>query len=156
MTEPEQPAPGDSQHTIADASHQSDPGVPPETNSGVSHGTSSAVPYQTDPGASYITDSSATPHTDPDIRRRRLLFRATHRGTFENDLMIGAFVRAHLANLTEPDLDALESVMEMPDTDLADWLTGRVPIPPEEATPMLHRMREFLTPKRRGTGGVQT
>ena len=37
--------------------------------------------------------------TDPesaalDNRRRRLLFRATHRGTYENDLMIGGFVRA--------------------------------------------------------------
>ena len=82
---------------------------------------------------------------DPDIRRRRLLFRSTHRGTFENDLMIGGFVRAHLAVLTEAELDALEAVMEMPDTDLADWLTGRVPIPPEEATPMLRRMRDFQT-----------
>ena len=86
----------------------------------------------------------ATHHPDPDTRRRRLLFRATHRGTFENDLMIGGFVRAHLASLTETDLDALELVMEMPDTDLADWLTGRVPIPPEEETPMLRRMRDFL------------
>jgi antitoxin CptB len=86
---------------------------------------------------------NASHRADPDIRRRRLLFRSTHRGTFENDLMIGGFVRAHLAVLTEADLDALEVVMEMPDTDLADWLTGRVPIPPEEATPMLRRMRDF-------------
>jgi len=78
------------------------------------------------------------------MRRRRLLFRATHRGTFENDLMIGGFVRAHLETLTEADLDALETVMEMPDTDLAEWLTGREPIPPEEDTPMLRRMRDFM------------
>jgi antitoxin CptB len=84
-------------------------------------------------------------HSAPDTRRRRLLFRATHRGTFENDLMIGRFVRTHLASLTEPDLDALEVVMELPDTQLADWLTGRVPIPAEEDTPMLRRMRDFLT-----------
>ena len=44
--------------------------------------------------------------------------------------MIGGFVRAHLESLTEADLDALEAVMEMPDTDLAEWLTGREPIPP--------------------------
>ena len=79
-----------------------------------------------------------------DIRRRRLLFRATHRGTFENDLMIGGFVRAHVHILTEADVDALEAVMEMPDTTLADWLTGREPIPPEDETPMLLRMRDFL------------
>jgi antitoxin CptB len=77
------------------------------------------------------------------MRRRRLLYRASHRGTFENDLMIGGFVRAHITTLTDADLDALEAVMDMPDTDLADWLTGREEIPPEEATPMLRRMRDF-------------
>ena len=80
-----------------------------------------------------------------ETRRRRLLFRATHRGTFENDLMIGGFVRAHLASLTEADVDALEAVMETPDTDLAEWLTGREAIPAEKETPMLRRMRDFLT-----------
>ena len=83
-------------------------------------------------------------HAAPDNRRRRLLFRATHRGTFENDLMIGGFVRAHLTLLSDADLDALEAVMELPDTILADWLTGRVPIPAEEETPMLRRMRDYL------------
>lgn len=83
-------------------------------------------------------------HAAPDHRRRRLLFRATHRGTFENDLMIGGFVRAHLTLLSDADMDALEAVMDMPDTILADWLTGRVPIPAEEETPMLRRMRDYL------------
>jgi antitoxin CptB len=83
-------------------------------------------------------------HTAPDVRRRRLVFRATHRGTFENDLMIGGFVRAHLADLTDADVEALEAVMDMPDTMLADWLTGRAPIPPESDMPMLRRMRDFL------------
>jgi antitoxin CptB len=87
----------------------------------------------------------ASQHGGPDVRRRRLLFRSTHRGTFENDLLIGGFVRAHLAGLTEAELDALEAVMDLPDTDLADWLTGRVAIPQEEDTPMLRRMRDFHT-----------
>lgn len=59
--------------------------------------------------------------------------------------MIGGFVRAHLASLTDADIDALEEVMEMQDTILADWLTGRVPIPPEQETPMLRRMRDYLS-----------
>ena len=80
----------------------------------------------------------------PDARRRRLLFRATHRGTFENDLMIGGFVRANLAMFTDPDLDALEALLETPDPLLADWLTGRVPIPPAEASPMLLRIKDSV------------
>ena len=85
------------------------------------------------------------PDQDPtDIRRKRLLYRATHRGTFENDLMIGGFVRAHLDTLTDAELGALESVMEIRDDDLADWLTGRTPVPPEADSPMLRRIQAFL------------
>jgi antitoxin CptB len=80
-----------------------------------------------------------------DTRRRRLLYRATHRGTFENDLMFGGFVRSHLDAFDEAELDALEALLEIPDNDLADWLTGRRPIPPEAATPMLLRIKDSLS-----------
>jgi len=89
-------------------------------------------------------DSTAT-----DLRRRRLLFRATHRGTKENDIMIGGFVADRLAQLTDSDMDALEAVMELPDTDLADWLTGRQPIPPEVDSPMLRAIRAAALERRR-------
>jgi antitoxin CptB len=81
---------------------------------------------------------------EPDLRRRRILFRATHRGTYENDLMIGGFVRANLQSFTDSELDAVEAVLELPDAPLADWLTGRLPIPPEDETPMLRRIRDSL------------
>ncbi|MEN0072906.1 MAG: succinate dehydrogenase assembly factor 2 [Paracraurococcus sp.] len=75
-----------------------------------------------------------------DPRRRRLLFRAHHRGTKEADLMIGRFVATHIAGFSEVELDALEAVLEFPDVDLADWLSGRRPVPPECRSPMLDRM----------------
>ena len=74
-------------------------------------------------------------------RRRRLLFRATHRGTHENDLLVGGFVRAHLESLSDSELDALEDILELPDAALADWLVGRQPIPREVDTPMLRALR---------------
>ncbi len=80
-------------------------------------------------------------HAALDVRRRRLLFRATHRGTHENDLMIGGFVAARIATLTVAELAALEDVLELPEVNLADWITGRRPIPPEADTPMLRRMK---------------
>jgi antitoxin CptB len=73
-------------------------------------------------------------------RRRRLMFRAWHRGTKEADLLIGGFVQRHIAVFTESELDELEAVLELPDVDLADWLSGRRAIPAEVATPMLARM----------------
>ena len=73
-------------------------------------------------------------------RRRRLLFRAWHRGTKEADLMIGTFVKRNIAAFSEGELEELESVLELQDVDLADWLSGRRAIPPEVMTPMLERM----------------
>jgi len=76
-----------------------------------------------------------------DNRRRRLIFRAQHRGTFENDLLLGDFVVAEIATLTLQELTDLESILDLPDPDLANWLTGRLPIPPHANSPMLQRIR---------------
>ena len=76
------------------------------------------------------------------VRRRRILFRASHRGTYENDILIGGFVRRRLAAFSEAELDAIEAVMEHPDAMLADWLTGRQPIPAEVDSPMLRAIRQ--------------
>ena len=43
---------------------------------------------------------------------------------------------------SESELAALEALLELPENDLADWLTGRLPIPPEADTPMLRRIRD--------------
>lgn len=73
-------------------------------------------------------------------RRRRLMFRAWHRGTKEADLLIGGFVQRGIAGFSDSELDELEAVLELADVDLADWLSGRRAIPAEVASPMLARM----------------
>ncbi len=88
-----------------------------------------------------VTHDEPAP-TPAHTRRRRLLFRATHRGTHETDLLVGDFVAARLESFTDAELDALEAVMDMQDVDLAEWLTGREEIPPEAETPMLRAMRD--------------
>ncbi len=94
-------------------------------------------------------DSMGDDSTAIDRRRRRLLFRATHRGTKENDIIIGGYVTARLASLTDAEMDALEAVMELPDTDLTEWFTGRAPIPAEDDSPMLREILAFVA-----TGGA--
>ncbi|HET9020093.1 MAG TPA: succinate dehydrogenase assembly factor 2 [Acetobacteraceae bacterium] len=76
-----------------------------------------------------------------DARRRRALFRATHRGTHETDLLVGGYVESRIDRFTEAEMDALEALLDLPDPDLADWLTGRVPLP-DDAAPMLRAMRD--------------
>jgi len=73
-------------------------------------------------------------------RRRRLLFRAQHRGTKECDILLGGFVARHIAALDEAALDELEALLDLPDVDLADWLCGRRPVPADIASPLLARI----------------
>lgn len=90
-----------------------------------------------------MEQNATTPPTDDDVlatRRRRLLFRATHRGTFETDLLIGGFVERRVADMDAAALDAMEAILEIPDPDLADWLTGRLELPAERETPLLRAM----------------
>ena len=95
--------------------------------------------YMAPPSAQ--ADMSDEPETESlSPRRRRLMFRASHRGTKEADLMIGGFVRRNIAGFSEAELDELEAVLELPDVDLADWLSGRRAIPSHVSTPMLERM----------------
>ena len=60
-----------------------------------------------------------------DIRRKRLRYRCWHRGTKELDLMIGRFADAHLAGLDVDQIGRLESLLEVPEPLLNDWITGR-------------------------------
>ena len=85
--------------------------------------------------------------TEPDPRRRRILFRATHRGTQETDRLVGGYVSARLLTFTDPELAAVEAMMDLPDVDLADWLMGRLPIPPGEHAPLLNAMFQSIHAK---------
>ena len=63
------------------------------------------------------------------IRRRRLRYRAWHRGTREMDLMLGPFADAHVEALEGEELDRLEALMDEEDTDLLKWVMGQEPVP---------------------------
>ena len=78
--------------------------------------------------------------TELDARRRRLVFRAQHRGTKETEILIGGVVARHIGSLSDADVTALEEILELWDVDLADWLSGRRPIPPEHDHPLLRRI----------------
>ena len=75
-------------------------------------------------------------------RRRRLLFRARHRGTKETDLLIGGFVSDRIESFSEQELDEVEELLELQDVDLTDWLSGRRPVPAELQSPMMLRLME--------------
>lgn len=78
-----------------------------------------------------------------DVRRRRILFRAWHRGTREMDLLMGQFANAELGTLPDDDLDDLELLMEAPDRDVFSWLTGEIETPGNYDTPVFRKVQAF-------------
>ena len=80
---------------------------------------------------------------DFEFRRKRLLWRATHRGIKEMDLILGGFVAANLEGLSAGDIAELERIMDIPDQDMLTWATKQEPIPPEHASPLLARILAY-------------
>jgi antitoxin CptB len=71
------------------------------------------------------------PAPDIETRRKRLLFRAWHRGTREADLFLGSFAESHLAAFDDRALADFEALLECPDAELFDWIGGRSGPPPQ-------------------------
>jgi len=71
-----------------------------------------------------------------DIRRRRIAYRAWHRGIREMDLILGQYVDRHILTLEDGELDALEYIMSFEDRDLLTWFTGEIKTPDDVDIPI--------------------
>jgi antitoxin CptB len=74
------------------------------------------------------------------VRRKRLRFRAWHRGTREADLVMGGFADANIADMSDVELDRFEELLEMHDADVVDWVLGTTTVPPELDNPLVQRL----------------
>ncbi len=85
--------------------------------------------------------------TEPrEIRIKRLKIRAWRRGIKEMDLLIGGYADAHLATMSDADLDEFEQLMEEHDQDLLAFATGQVETP-AHLKPMLDKLVAFSSSK---------
>ena len=84
-----------------------------------------------------------------DTQRRRLLFRAWHRGMRELDLIMGRFAESTIGQLTADELMHFEQLMEVPDRELLAWITGEADVHAQFDSALFRRLRDF---NRRGEG----
>jgi antitoxin CptB len=78
-----------------------------------------------------------------ETRRKRLLYRSVYRGNKENDILLGQFARAHIAEFDAAELEQYERILGAGDNDIFDWVTGKVDVPAEHDTPVLRRLLAF-------------
>jgi antitoxin CptB len=78
-----------------------------------------------------------------DERRRRLRYRAWHRGTREMDLVLGRFADSELTALNDSEVAELEALMEVSDPELLAWILGQSSAPAQFETQTFRRLKEF-------------
>jgi len=78
-----------------------------------------------------------------EARRKRLIHRSRYTGMKETDLLLGAFAARYVPGFGPQELDQYERLLTVPDNDIFDWATGRVP--PEHGfdTPVLTLLKNF-------------
>lgn len=89
-----------------------------------------------------MTGSTIT-SAELDPRRRRLLFRAWHRGIREMDLILGQFADNEIASIDGADLDEFEAILGEDDNDLFKWICGKLETPQHLRTPLFQRIAAF-------------
>lgn len=67
------------------------------------------------------------------------------------DLLIGSFADAALADFDHPGLDQFETLLELSDPDLYNWMTGREPVPAEHDDEVMRRLVQFRYTPRQGS-----
>ncbi len=78
------------------------------------------------------------------VRRRRALFRATHRGTKEMDWILGRFAQAELPGMDADALEVFETLLALPDPDIERWVVRGMPEGEGAAVAdMIDRVRRF-------------
>lgn len=77
------------------------------------------------------------------IRKRRALYRATHRGTKEMDWMLGRYASSVLENMTETELTEFEQFLAVSDPELEAWIMRGEGDFDGSFKPWISRLRQF-------------
>jgi antitoxin CptB len=80
--------------------------------------------------------------TGLELRRKRALYRAHHRGTKELDLILGRYAQNRVPGMDEAQLTAFEQFLALPDPDIDQWI--RLGQAPDGVAAAVSDLREFL------------
>ncbi len=87
---------------------------------------------------------SDTPSPDSiDLLRKKLRFRAWHRGTKEADLIMGSFADMYLDQFDHDKLQQFETLLDAPDLDVYNWIARGERVPDIYRNDVIEMLREF-------------
>jgi antitoxin CptB len=81
------------------------------------------------------------------MRRRRMRWRAWHRGTRELDLILGPFADARAEGFGAEELTRFEALMSEEDTDILQWAMGQAEMPATADRALMDEIKSFIGTK---------
>lgn len=80
---------------------------------------------------------------DLDLAKRRIRFRAWHRGTKEADIMIGGFADRYLDGWGAEEIAWFEALLDETDVDIMSWAMRREPPPERYRGPLMDALQRL-------------
>jgi antitoxin CptB len=81
--------------------------------------------------------------SDVGMRRRRALWRATHRGSKEMDFLLGRFAVAALDGMNANDISIFERLIDVPDPDIENSVLEGQSLGDPELDELMQQVRRF-------------
>ena len=66
---------------------------------------------------------------DLETYKKKLIFKASHRGSKEMDILLGNFIKKYIELFNENELGLFNTILECDDDDIYQWIIGKKEIP---------------------------
>ncbi len=76
-------------------------------------------------------------------RRRKLRFRAWHRGIKEMDLILGKYADEYLDQMSSAEMDQFSHLLKQADDELYTWVSGAKKVPEEFDNDIMKTLKSF-------------
>ena len=87
---------------------------------------------------------------DLELRKKRIRWRAGHRGMKETDMLFGRLAEEELERMGPEDVTAFERLLEVPDNEFLSWISGAAEIPSGYHGPLMEKLLSYRFGSDRG------
>ena len=85
---------------------------------------------------------------DLQTQQKKLLFKSSHRGSKEMDILLGRFVEKYIELFNSAELDMLEILLELDDNDIYQYALDKVKIPEDLNNRVMELLKDYTMLKK--------
>ena len=94
--------------------------------------------------------------TNKEILKKQIIYRSTHRGSKEMDLLLGSFVKKYIEEFNDEELLDLENFLFIEDEIISKWYFEKISHKAILNTKVSFLLKNFKFHEHGGEGGIRT